>query len=189
MQEVELKFSVAEGQLGRLVAAMLDLGAVRQLDQTQIDHYMDPPGKNLKQTGEAFRLRRQGSQNKLTYKGPVTSDTVKTREEIEIALATGEDQALETLQMFKKLGFSPVGTVQKYRTPYTLNEQGQEYEIAIDHLVGLGYFVEIEVLTSVDNLTEAEKAVQNIATRLGLSYPERQSYLALIRATRGFIAW
>src|SRR5437773_12142598 len=91
MLEIELKFPVAEfsaiqqrlGQWGARAEAALD----------EADHYFNAPDRDFARTDEAFRLRRIGTQNRITYKGPKQGGPAKTRTEIELGLEAGAESA------------------------------------------------------------------------------------------------
>ena len=50
--------------------------------QEHADHYFNGHDRDFHQTDEAFRIRRMGEKNFLTYKGPKRDTDTKTRIEI-----------------------------------------------------------------------------------------------------------
>jgi adenylate cyclase class 2 len=182
--EVEVKYRLADR--GLLVERLVERGAVPSSTMPQEDVYLAHPSRDFAQTHEALRIRRIGSENRITYKGPRLSGPTKTREEIEITFATG-DVALEQLRrLFENLGFRPIGTVRKSRTLFELTEGGQRLEIAVDLAEGLGDFAEIETQAqSAADLPAAQAAVLAVAAQLGLTEVEPRTYLRMILETQG----
>src|SRR3954449_1270660 len=81
--EVEIKFRTdGHDDMARRLAEM---GGKPAAVSDQEDVYLSHPARDFAQTGEALRLRSEGSSNRITYKGPRQGGPTKTREEIEIA--------------------------------------------------------------------------------------------------------
>src|SRR5690242_2356685 len=87
MLEVEMKFGVAD--FAPIVQRLQEWRAAADQMIDEADHYFNAPDRDFAQTDEAFRLRRIGPKNLLTYKGPKSPGLVKTRAEIEVPLADG----------------------------------------------------------------------------------------------------
>src|SRR5438128_1411424 len=112
--EVEVKYrSVDHAQLRR---RLLERGATPKPQVVQEDVYLSHPSRDFAATHEALRLRRIGTENRITYKGPRREGPTKTREEIEIPFAEGEDAFRQLARLFEALGFRPVATIRKTRT-------------------------------------------------------------------------
>jgi adenylate cyclase class 2 len=176
--EVEVKYRLADpDQLHRRLAAR---GAAGRPAISQEDTYLSHPSRDFAVTNEALRLRRIGGENRITYKGPRKSGPTKTREEIEIVVAPGHDAWRGLLRLFEALGFLPVATIRKRRTPFHLVAHGYDIEVALDHAEGLGDFAEIETLAATDtDLPAAQAAVLSVAEQLGLTEVEPRSYLRM----------
>jgi predicted adenylyl cyclase CyaB len=78
------------------------------------------------------------------------------------------------------LSFKRVADVCKSRLHYTLVWQNREVEVSLDHIEGLGDFVELELMATRHNVDEAREAIAGLAERLNLSNSERRSYLELL---------
>jgi adenylate cyclase, class 2 len=181
--EVELKFHA--GDHDRLRARLAALGASPASTYSQEDVYLNHPARDFAQTNEAFRLRRTGQDNSVTYKGPRRGGPTKTREEIEIPFAAGSDAAVQLSSLFELLGFQRVAAVRKSRTGYELTEQGHKMQIALDEVEGLGRFAEIETIAAKEgDVPAAQQAVLALAERLGLTEVEPRSYLRMILEMR-----
>ena len=98
MLEIEQKFAGAD--FAALEARLAEWGARRGEDHSEADHYFNAPDRDFAVTGEAFRMRRIGSANLLTYKGPRQAGPVKIRPELEIAL---RESGIRMLRLYLKL--------------------------------------------------------------------------------------
>jgi adenylate cyclase, class 2 len=178
MYEVELKFPLPHSQ--PVVDRLAAWGALPQPAVEQCDVYFRHPVRDFAVTDEAFRVRLAGEKNCVTYKGPVVDSQTKTRREIEVPLADGAEANRQFTEILVSLGFQPVRSVHKRRAPWRLVWQSRDFEIALDDVVDLGTFVEIETQAIEADRTAARDAILALATRLELSQPERKSYLALL---------
>ena len=183
MLEIEVKYALPEPEVA--IAQLLIWNAERFEERTDEDLYLAAPDRDFKQTGEAFRIRRIGDRNLLTYKGPNRRAIAKTREEIEIPLASGDEVAEDTIRLFERLGYTSVAIVSKNRQVYRFNRDGFSIEACIDEVFEVGTFIEIEILAEEDRLALAEAAVLRVAADLGLIEQVRRSYLGLLLAKRG----
>lgn len=176
--EVEQKFPVAN--MAALKAKLAALGAAVSGPQSEIDHYYAHPSRDFAETDEALRIRRGDRANRITYKGPKLDATTKTRREIELVLPPGEEHVAGWESMLEALGFTPVGEVCKYRRKAHVPWQGRSVEASLDEVVGLGTFVELELVTDEEDLDAARAVIAALAKQLGLSGGERRSYLELL---------
>ena len=176
--EVELKFRVMEHDAIR--AALGHLGAVERPHCTHVDRYFNHPSRDFHATDEAFRIRSIGNSNCLTYKGAVIGQVAKTRHEIEIPFAEGNEHSEKLFEMVNLLGFRFVREVRKCRMSLTLDWQGRHYHLALDEVPPLGQFLEIELIAEDHDRETAEKAVWALAHELDLNVPEPRSYLNLL---------
>lgn len=187
MYEVEIKFRLLDrSATERRLAA---LGARLRPPIAQSDTYFSHPCRDFAQTDEALRLRQNGDQVAITWKGPRLDATTKTRQEIELPLAVGcaaattPAYALEQWTgLLDALGFRPAGTVAKKRTPGSVDWQGRDVEVALDAVAGLGDFLEIEIVAMEDDLAAATACLESLAVTLGADQRERRSYLELVLA-------
>jgi adenylate cyclase class 2 len=176
--EVEVKYRLANRD--RLTAALVDRRADAEQPITQEDVYLNHPARDFAVSNEAFRIRRIGEENRITYKGPRRSGPTKTREEIEIKLTSGKQAFSELFRLFECLGFRPVATIRKSRTPFHLTRDGRRIEIVLDRAEGIGDFAEIETLAATEaDLPAAQSAVLELAKELGLTEVEQRSYLRM----------
>lgn len=180
MYEVELKFRLADSQ--PVIKRIAAWGALPRGPVDQCDVYFRHPQRDFAATDEALRVRSVGTDHCVTYKGPVVDSRTKMRREIEVALSGGPDCGSQFSELLVCLGFQPVRSVRKRRSAWNLAWQSRNFEIALDEVDGLGGFIEIETLAGESERAEACEAILALAGQLGLSSPERTSYLALLLA-------
>ena len=178
MLEVELKYPLPD--TGPVVERLRESGARRGVSLQQRDFYWNHPARDFGQTDEAFRIRTEGDKNALTYKGPKIDTQTKTRREIEFDIAAGAETLAQMEEMLTALSFRPVRAVDKIRQPYYLARDGRDFEVVIDDVRELGTFVEIETQADDVQRDAACDAILLLAGELGLSQPERKSYLCLL---------
>jgi len=188
--EVEIKFPVADA---RAVEARLVALAARFHDPAeQVDRYFAHPCRDFARTDEALRLRRDGDDVAITWKGPRIDAATKTRREIELPLAAATDPAdprppadvtiRQWGELLEALGFRPVLAVVKRRRLARVPWQGTEVDVAIDAVAGLGEFVELELQAREGEVPLARAVIESLARELGCTNAERRSYLELLLA-------
>ncbi|MFM7033654.1 MAG: class IV adenylate cyclase [Planctomycetia bacterium] len=187
--EVEMKFPVADAQ--GLERRLLALGGRFDEPVDQVDRYFAHPARDFATTDEALRLRRVGDTVAITWKGPRVDATTKTRREIELPLAeprrTGSPLIEQWTGLLEALGFRQVMEVAKRRRPVQVDWHGAGVDVALDAVVGLGDFVELEIQAGEGELPHARGLLESLARELGFTAQERRSYLELLltRATDG----
>ena len=159
--EVEMKFPVAD--LATLQSRLAGLGATIAAPQSEVDVYFAHPARDFAKTDEALRIRRKGSFNFITYKGPKIDAATKTRREIELPLPPGEQAAQAWTELIEALGFAPVGEVRKSRRKAHVDWQGRSVEISLDEVAGLGVYVELELIAEADGLDAARSNILSLA--------------------------
>ncbi|WP_336002903.1 class IV adenylate cyclase [Halorientalis halophila] len=178
MYEVEVKVRADHAAVcERLDALSADpLGTV-----TQVDTYFDAPHRDFAETDEALRLREErsegGSVTELTYKGPLVEAASKTREEIESAVADGEN----VRAIFAALGFEPAATVEKVRERFAVGD----FTVTLDAVDGVGEFVEVETECEREADVEREReAAEDLLRDLDLDPDDGilTSYLGMVLA-------
>src|ERR1700722_2267290 len=166
MLEIEMKFAVADFALTQ--ERLLAWQALADEAIQEADHYFNAPDRDFAVTDEAFRLRRIGDSNRLTYKGPKAVGLVKTRTEIEVPIAAGPDVADDMTLLVVSLGYRPVAIVRKRRRIYHLERGGFALEICLDEVEQVGQFVEVEIVAPPEKRAAAETVLQQCAAELGL---------------------
>jgi adenylate cyclase, class 2 len=178
MLEIEQKFAHAD--FAAIQKRLAEWNARPGEEHTEADHYFNAPDRDFAQTDEAFRLRRVGAANFLTYKGPKRAGPVKIRTELEIALRDGDEAAEQFMQLLKHLGYRPVAVVRKHRRTYHVERSEFALLVCLDDVEQLGHFAEVEVLAPEEQADAARTVLADAAAQLGLSDVERRSYLELL---------
>jgi len=183
MLEIEMKFPVPD--FAPLERRLAEWGAGADAPVENADHYFNAPDRDFAVTDEALRVRRVGTVNRVTYKGPKRDARAKVRTEVEVPLAEGEEAAQDFMRILEELHFRPVAVVRKRRRTYHLKRDGFALEVCLDEVEGLGSFAEIEILAPEGELDRANAVLGRLAEELGLTASERRSYLELLLAKEG----
>jgi adenylate cyclase class 2 len=183
MVEVEQKFRDAD--FATLERLLTDRGARAGAARQESDHYFNAPDRDFARTDEALRIRRIGPANFVTYKGPKRDLQTKTRTEVEVPLAEGDQAAADFGQLLTNLGYRPVAVVKKERRKLQLEGEGFAIEVSLDRVAGLGDFAELEIVATEAQVGAARAVLLRVAAELGLTAVERRSYLELLLASRG----
>jgi len=183
--EVEQKYPLAD--VAAVEAALARLGATWHATVEQVDRYFNHPCRDFAATDEALRLRRTGAALAITWKGPRLDATAKTRRELELPLAEAAVPATldSWTELLEALGFRPVREVAKQRQLATVAWQGAAIEVALDHVAGLGNFLELELQADAAGIAVAAARIESLARELGCTAAERRSYLEMLIAQRG----
>jgi len=176
--EVKARIEDREDLLRRIEA--IGGGFVRE--GAQEDLYFRHPCRDLKGRDEALRLRREGKNYTLTFKGRRVGKGAKIREELEVRVDDFEGM----VALLERLGFEEVFVIKKRRREFTVDMA----TVALDSVDGLGEFVEIEVMITAGEGEGGEakriEAFKNklfsIADRLGIPRERltTESYLELL---------
>ena len=177
--EVEQKHRVVDAT--SFLRRLAELGARLGPPAVQIDQYLNHPCRDFAQTDEALRIRTDGDATFVTYKGPKLDATTKTRRELELPI---DGLGSEFLELLSALGFRPAATVEKTRRPFELERSGLRVHGAWDEVLGVGSFVELELMADDAQLDEAKRIIASLARELELGPSVRQSYLELLLASR-----
>jgi adenylate cyclase, class 2 len=178
MLEIEMKFRVAE--FTAIIAKMREWQARADEPIEEADHYFNAPDRDFGRTDEAYRLRRIGADNVITYKGPRHVGPTKTRIEIEVPLAPGDQAATDYCRLVTHLGYRPVAVVCKRRSVYHFEREGFALQICLDEVAQVGIFVEVEIVAPEARKQEADKLLLQVAADLKLKDMERRSYLEML---------
>jgi adenylate cyclase class 2 len=133
---VEREIKLAFESPGHARAAILAIGAAPlRARRLQDDTLYDTPTASLRDSGRVLRLRADGAHAAVTLKGPVTSATMKVRDEHETAV----DDLDVMRRVFAELGLQPWFRYQKYREEFA----APGVTITVDE-TPVGTFVELE---------------------------------------------
>ncbi len=183
MLEIEQK--LANADFAAIEKRLAEWNARLGEEHTEADHYFNAPDRDFARTDEAFRLRRVGSANFLTYKGPKHPGAVKVRTELEIPLRDGDEAAGQFMQLLAHLGYRAVAVVRKKRRMYHLERGGFALVVCLDQVEELGRFAEVEIIAPDEQVDAARSVLTDTVAALGLTNLERRSYLNLLLTARG----
>jgi adenylate cyclase, class 2 len=183
MLEIEQKFVCCN--FAAIEKQLTEWQARHGEEHREADHYFNAPDRDFARTDEAFRLRRIGSANFLTYKGPKQPGAVKVRTELEIPLRDGDEAAEQFTQLLVHLGYRPVAVVRKHRRHYHLTRSGFALIVCLDEVEQLGRFVEVEIVAPEAQAEAARTVLAETSAALGLTQLERRSYLNLLLSAQG----
>ena len=145
-REIKLRFDSAAAAR----AALGELGATPlRARRLQDDLLLDIEDMRLQRSGCSLRLRRDGDEATITWKGPVVPGPLKAREEVETLVGKAE----HAQHILAAIGFVLRFRYQKYREELALDG----LVVAIDE-TPVGTFVELE---------GDEAAIAGVAGRLG----------------------
>ena len=178
--EVELKYAVSEVQpvLENLEWFGLYFGKAVEEHDTFYQH----PAKDFVVTDECLRIRHRAGEYHITYKGPKIDRETKTRQEIELFLTDNAKTARLWNDLLQALGFRAVAELKKTRRSAGFVYQEHKYELTLDHIEGLGDFIELETIADSAQLDHARRRIKLLAAMLGLTHPITASYLELSQA-------
>ena len=186
MYEVELKFRLIDP--AAVESRLTALGARFSEPIAQVDRYFAHPARDFAATDEALRLRSVGDDVAITWKGPRLAGGTKTRREIELPLGAiaggrfdGRPVALDRwTELLEALGFCRVLEVAKRRRPGRVAWDGEDVELVLDDVAGLGDFLELELLATPEQVPAAQACLESLARAIGCGAPEPRSYLQLL---------
>ena len=176
--EVENKYRIED--VPATAQALIALGTEFSPAIEQIDTYFKHPVRNFAQTDEALRLRRVADQNQITYKGPKIDRSTKTRVELELPLAAGADRFSQYQELLERLDFQPVSEVKKRRQIGHLEWEGLPSKSAWTRSRAWGILLNWKSSPIRKDWSGPKSCVTRLASELGLSAPERRSYLEML---------
>jgi adenylate cyclase class 2 len=183
MLEIEMKFRVSDFAV--VEQRLRDWQPKTHATIAEADHYFNAPDRDFGQTDEAFRLRRIGTNNRVTYKGPKQPGPTKTRTELELSLADGLGTADEFCALVQHLGYRPTAIVRKQRTTHDIHRDGFDLQICFDEVERLGRFIEVEIVAEESRRDQAQQVLMQVARALGLDQIEPRAYLRMVLSLDG----
>jgi len=178
--EVELKYTVAD--VPQLLEKLEQFGLCFGEAVEEYDTFYQHPVKDYAVTDECLRIRHRVGEYCITYKGPKVDLDTKTRREIELFLTNDAETARQWDQLLQALGFRVAAELKKARRSAGLVYKEQKYELSLDHIDGLGDFIELETFADAAQLDDARRRIKSLAATLGLTQPITASYLELSQA-------
>ena len=178
--EVEQKHRVDITDGLGLERRLAEYGAKLGESVEQSDQYFAHPSRDFAKSDEALRIRTEGGESFITYKGPKVDRKSKTRQEIELPLGSADTDGRKFGELLQALGFLPVATVLKTRRPFRIHYAGRDVEGAYDVVDHVGAFIELELKVDDAELEEAKRIIGELANKLDLGPSIRRSYLEML---------
>jgi adenylate cyclase, class 2 len=169
--EIEIKLKIpSRRELRRRIKALGFIESTPRVHERNVLY--DFPDRSLTKARCALRLRSAGGRYWITFKGnPSRSEKYKIREEIETAVADGEQLS----RILQALGLRPAFVYEKYRTTYAARRapaRGKQPTLALDETLA-GDYVELE---------GPQGWIDRVASQLGFDEGEyiTASYVSLL---------
>lgn len=168
--EIEAKMAVADLDVVRVRLKELQAEPVGRMLETNA--FFDTEDRSLLAADEGLRLRRNlnvdtnADEHVITYKGPRQHGLLKSRDEVELTVASSDDAG----HLLERLGFVRMLSFEKRRESWRLGG----CKVELDELPYLGSYVEVE--------GPDESTVLAVREQLGLSDRPivRSSYVAML---------
>jgi adenylate cyclase class 2 len=153
----------------------------------QIDEYFTPPHQNFVAPEFPFEwlsIRKRAGKSIINYKHYYPENVELTTHCDEFETKIEKQDQLE--KIFSTLNFKKLITVEKKREVYIYND---EFEIALDVVKELGYFIEIEAIKDFGNVELTREKLFEFAKGLGIdiSKTDKRGYPFLLMKKRGLI--
>ncbi|MDR1189964.1 MAG: class IV adenylate cyclase [Bifidobacteriaceae bacterium] len=163
-QEIEVKVEVGLGKFNEILAKLGGDGNAVTVHHTDI--YFSPADRDFLAEEFPFEwlsIRERGSDIRLSYKHfhPEGAERHTYCDEFEV----GIDNAEAGRGMLLALGYEEVASVIKTRRSF---EWLDKYEVALDVVEGLGYFIEIEVIHQTGTPSDERRQFAAVLESLGL---------------------
>ena len=166
MLEVEMKFPVAD--FAPLERPPGGVGGARWSPTRQdADHYFNAPDRDFARTDEAFRFRRIGPANCVTYKGPKREHPDQDPHRDRGPAGRRRRGGGRFPAAADHLGYRPVAVVRKRRRIFHLERAGFALEVCLDEVDGVGRFVELEIVAPEDRAGSRRRRCWELAGRTG----------------------
>ncbi len=170
--EIEIKIRVSDEVATHCKGFLADNAEFLNSSQ-EIDQYLSPSHRNFlapEYPFEWLRLRQKNNRVILNYKHwyPENKEISTHCDEFETEI----QNAQSFLKIMEALNVSPLIIVDKVREKYNYKD---EFEISIDYINELGYFVEIEYIGKLTSIEEANSKLKEVADILNLDLNNRDN--------------
>lgn len=155
--EMEIKIKLTKDEYNNLNKMMKSKGKLL-LESNQQDIYYQSNYMNSI-INKSLRLRLSGNKNILTYK---SYNNQMYCEEYEVEI----DNSNNLKKIFDFIGLKKITEVKKERNIYSYQDK---YEISLDKVNGLGYFIEIEVKGTIKDYLKEYNNLLIVSKKLGLN--------------------
>ena len=160
--ETEIKIKITESEYEKLNEFMINNSEILKENNRQLDTYYQPSCRkflNGNEINEWLRIGKRGNKTILNYKN--WHDNMYCDEyEVEI------DNSENLDKIFNIIGLEKIAVVDKKRNTFLYLDK---YEIALDYVKNLGYYIEIEVKNYSKNPVDEYSDLLILAKELNLN--------------------
>lgn len=185
-KEVEIKIPVAESDFLKIKTWLAKNGKLVK-SSSQEDDYFTPAHRDFTKPGHPFEwlsIRKRGEHAILNYKHFHPEDVEVTTycDEFETELGS----LANAKKIFEALDMKALVKVKKEREVYVY---GSDFEISLDKVEELGFFIEIEALSDLGGEEETRKRLIETASFLGLNAraADTRGYPYLLMKKKGLL--
>lgn len=171
--EIEIKFCLTKSSAQKLEKKLAKLAKFTG-DSRQIDRYFNAPHRDFlapKHPVEYLRLRESNGSGSINYKYWYKDDNRTSTHCDEYESEISSTVALK--KILSKLDFKEYLTVDKIRKSYVVDDK---FEVDLDEVQGLGFFVEIETLQDFGGVEKARAEIIKLAKNLGVDTSKVDKY-------------
>lgn len=163
-QELEVKLELSENQFKELLVILSDNKT--NFFTEQVDMYFCPQTSDFREymQTKCLRIRKEEEVVSLDYKEIIDSEEMYAQHLIEHSTKLSDIQQM--VFILEHLGFQLIIEIIKERYEFVYKNF---YNIALDKVKNLGYFVEIEIIEKELSYKQAGKCLKNVIQELGLS--------------------
>ncbi|MFH1445079.1 MAG: class IV adenylate cyclase [Nanoarchaeota archaeon] len=164
-KEIEIKIPLTENEFFELKERLRQIATMKN-NTKHVDTYFTPPHRDFSEPQypfEFFSIRKRGDKTILNYKHfhpPNSPETTHCDEfETEITNAEGIEKIISLLN------FRQLVVVEKERETFIYKD---DFEICMDKVKDLGFFIEIEAMKSFDGVEDTRNKLFEFAESLGI---------------------
>lgn len=179
MIEVEVKVAISEEEKSKLVEEMRSLcPSERVHEEEEEDIFFVSSYDPSFGIDKTLKLRRSSDRTKLIFKNKRAMKNLKGNVEVEVGIEKGSEDNI--LCLLRGLGFRESVVVKKKRTSFHLDG----CTVNLDDVMGLGSFLEVEVLVDENEVDKAYQRIASVLSALGLSHkkPILKGYAEMLTA-------
>jgi len=184
--EVEIKVSLTEKEFLQIKDKLNEIAKFEKKVKEE-DEYFDLPNRSFLSYEYPFEwlsIRKRGNKNILNFKKlyPINSPEFTHADEFETEIGDADKLS----KIFSAIDLKSIVIVDKIRECYNYKD---EFEIALDNVKELGYFIEVEALVDFGGVEETRRKIFEFAEMLGVDISNKMNrgYPYLLMKARGLI--
>lgn len=179
MIEVEAKVAISEEERSKILEMLRGLCPLERIhEEEEEDLFFVSSYDPSFGADKTLKLRRSSSGAKLIFKSRRAAEDLKENLEVEVGIRKGDEGNM--LRLLRGLGFRESVIVRKRRTSFRFDG----YAVNVDEVMGLGSFLEVEVLVDENDVEKAHYRIASVLSALGLSHKKviLKSYAEMLAA-------